>query len=58
MRWDTEKFPTPDSHVYSENGAEIMVYNIKRPSKKKGGTGEKREKKKGRRNITRKREKL
>ena len=47
MRWDTEKFPTPDSHVYSENGAEIMVYNIKRPSKKKGGTEEKREKKKG-----------
>ena len=47
MRWDTEKFPTPDSHVYSENDAEIMVYNIKRPSKKKGGTEEKREKKKG-----------
>ena len=35
MRWDREKLPTPDSHVYGENGAEIMVYNMKRNSKKK-----------------------
>ena len=34
MRWDREKLPTPDLHVYGENGAEIMVYNIKRHSKK------------------------
>ena len=36
MRWDREKLPTPDSHVYGENGAEIMVYNMKRPSKNVG----------------------
>ena len=36
MRWDKERLPTPDSHVYSENGAEIMVYNMKRHSKKRG----------------------
>ena len=36
MRWDREKLPTPDSHVYGENGAEIMVYNMKRNSKKRG----------------------
>ena len=34
MRWDREKFPTPDSHVYGENGVEIMVYNVKGHSKK------------------------
>ena len=36
MRWDREKLPTPDLHVYGENGAEIVVYNIKRHSKKRG----------------------
>ena len=36
MRWDREKLPTPDLHVYGENGAEIMVYNVKRNSKKMG----------------------
>ena len=36
MRWDRERLPTPDSHVYGENGAEIMVYNMKRNSKKRG----------------------
>ena len=36
MRWDREKLPTPDSHVYGENGVEIMVYNVKGHSKKKG----------------------
>ena len=36
MRWDKERLPTPDSHVYGENGAEIMVYNMKRHSKKRG----------------------
>ena len=34
MRWDREKLPKPDSQVYGENGAEIMVYNVKRNSKK------------------------
>ena len=35
MRWDKERLPTPDSHVYGGNGAETMVYNMKRDSKKK-----------------------
>ena len=35
MRWDREKLPKPDSHVYGENGAKIMVYNMKRNPKKK-----------------------
>ena len=37
MRWDREKLPMLDSHVYGENGVEIMVYNVKGHSKKKGG---------------------
>ena len=28
------KLPKPDSHVYGENGVEIMVYNRKRNPKK------------------------
>ena len=36
MKWDREKLPTPNSHVYGENGAEIVVYNMKRNSKKRG----------------------
>ena len=52
MRWDREKFPKLDSHVYGENGAEIMVYNMKMNSKKKK---RKTEKKRGIRNITVKR---
>ena len=35
MRWDKERLPTPDSHVYDGNGAETMVYNMKKDSKKK-----------------------
>ena len=38
-----EKLPTPESHVYSENGAEIMVYNMKRHSEKKGAKKKKKE---------------
>ena len=34
MRWDREKFPKSDSHVYGENGAKVMVYNMKRNPKK------------------------
>ena len=55
MRWEKEKLPKPDSHVYGENGEEIMVYNMKKNSKKKGDQ-RKIEKKKGLRNITVKRE--
>ena len=43
MKWDKEKFPESDSHVYGENGAEIMVYNMKK-SLKKGGRKKNREK--------------
>ena len=46
MRWDREKLPTPDSHVYGENGEEIMVYNMKRHSRKRGGQKEKQSKRK------------
>ena len=35
MRWEKEKLPKPDSHVYGENGEEIMVYNMKKNSKKR-----------------------
>ena len=45
MQDGTRKLPTPDSHVYSENGAKIMVYNMTRHSKKKG-TKEKQRKRK------------
>ena len=34
MRDGTGKLPKPDSHVDGENGAKIMVYNMKRNSKK------------------------
>ena len=44
MRWDREKLPTPDSHVYGENSVEIMVYNVKRHSKRRR-TKEKQKKK-------------
>ena len=47
-----EKLPKPDSHVYGENGVEIMVYNMKMNSKKEK---RKTEKKRGIRNITVKR---
>ena len=51
MRWDRKKLPKPDSHVYGENGAEIMVYNVKRNSKK-GGEKEKEKKNEGLRKRT------
>ena len=35
MRWDREKLPKPDSHVYGENDVEIIVYNMKRNPKKR-----------------------
>ena len=55
MRDETGKLPTPDSHMDGENGAKIMVYNMKREFKERG-MREKRKKKKGLRNITVKRE--
>ena len=44
MRWDREKLPKPVSHVCDENGAEIMVYNMKRNPKKRRD-GKKKQKK-------------
>ena len=35
MRDRTGKLPTPDSHVDGENGAKIMVYNMKREFKER-----------------------
>ena len=49
MRWDREKLPKPDLHVYGENGTKIMVYNMKRCPMK--GDGKNREKE-SLRNIT------
>ena len=36
MGWDREKLPPPDSHVYGENDAKIVVHNMKMNSKKGG----------------------
>ena len=52
MRWDREKLPKPDSHVYGKNGAEIMVYNMKKNPKKGHKKKKKTERKKSLRNIT------
>ena len=54
MRWDREKLPKPVSHVYSENCAEITVYNMKRNPKKRRD-GKKKQKKESLRNIIGKR---
>ena len=35
MRWDREKFPEPSLHVYGKNGAKIIVYNVRRCTKKR-----------------------
>ena len=45
MRWDRKKLPKPDAQVYGENGAEIVVYNLKSNPKKRDG-GKDREKRK------------
>ena len=44
MRWDKEKLPKPDSHMCGENGAEIMIYNMKK-NPKKGGLKKQRKRK-------------
>ena len=43
MRWDREKFPEPNLHVYSKNDTKIMVYNM-RGGPKKGDLKKPREK--------------
>ena len=49
MRWDKEKLPKPDLHVYGENGTKIMIYNMKRCPKKEDGKNREKE---SLRNIT------
>ena len=34
MKWDREKLPEPNLHVYSKNDTKIMVYNVRRGPKK------------------------
>ena len=46
MRWDREKLPKLDSHVYSENGTKFMVYNMKRNPKTRRRKKLKQEKRK------------
>ena len=54
MGWDREKLLPPDSHVYGENDAKIVVYNMKM-NLKKNGDERNTEKKKSLRNTTVKR---
>ena len=35
MRWDREKFPQPNLHMYGKNGTKIVVYNVRRRPKKR-----------------------
>ena len=37
MKWDRKKLPEPDLHVYGKNGTKIMIYNLKRCTKKEDG---------------------
>ena len=30
MRWDREKFPKPNSHVYGKDDTKIIVYNVRK----------------------------
>ena len=34
MRWDKEKFPEPNLHVYGKNCTKVMVYNVEKWPKK------------------------
>ena len=36
VRWDREKLPQPNLHVYGENGTKTMVYNVRRCQKERG----------------------
>ena len=37
MRWDKEKLPQSNLHVYGKNGTKIVVYNVRRRPKKRDG---------------------
>ena len=30
MRWDKEKLPEPNSHVYGKDDTKIIVYNVRK----------------------------
>ena len=36
MKWDREKLPKPNLHMYGKDNTKIMVYNMKRWPKKEG----------------------
>ena len=36
MRWDREKLPEPNLHVYGKDDTKIVVYNTRRWPKKEG----------------------
>ena len=36
MRWDREKLPKPNLHVYGKDDTKIMVYNMRRWPKRRG----------------------
>ena len=36
MRWDKEKLPEPNSHVYDKDDTKIIVYNVRKWQRKKG----------------------
>ena len=38
MRWDREKLPKPNLHVYGKDDTKIMVYNMRRWLEKNEGT--------------------
>ena len=50
MRWDREKLPEPNLHVYGEDDTKIMIYNIRRWPKK-GRSEKPREKSKIKKHI-------
>ena len=35
MRWDREKLPKPNSHVYGKDDTKIIVYNVRKWPRKK-----------------------
>ena len=53
MRWDREKLPEPNLHVYGKDDTKIMVYNMRKWPKR--GGPENLEQKKIKKYITKRR---
>ena len=34
MKWDREKLPEPNLHMYAKDNTKIMIYNMRRSPKK------------------------